>query len=190
MRAFTLTASLAAVSVGFFLACGPSTPPPDSAVGAGSTSATVAPPPVDTASAAPTVSAEPTASAVTSASAEPVMPATWKDAADGKQKGMFMKAKVMPKMKEVFQAHDAKKFAEVTCKTCHGPEHKAPKEFLPKLVFKGGKFTSEKEKPAMFKFMHEKVLPAMVEVLGEKPFDMKTMTGFGCGGCHTIDMAK
>lgn len=190
MRATSLTASVFATAVGFFVACGPSTPPPDTAAGAGSTSVSVTPPPPDTASAAPTVSAEPTASAMPSASAEPVVPATWKDAADGKQKGLFMKAKVLPKMKEIFQAHDAKKFAEVTCKTCHGPEHKNPKEFLPKLTFKGGKFTAEKEKPAMFKFMHEKVLPAMVEVLGEKPFDMKTMTGFGCSGCHSIDMVK
>ena len=42
-------------------------------------------------------------------------------------------------------------------------------------------------KPEMVKWMHEVVEPAMAEALGEKPYDMKTNTGFGCKGCHTIE---
>ncbi len=100
-----------------------------------------------------------------------------------------MKANVAPKMGPIFQERDNAKYAQFGCKTCHGPG-KPPKEFLPHLTMKDGKLTAFAEKPEMAKFMMDTVTPAMVSALGAKPYDMQTHQGFGCGGCHTIDMPK
>jgi cytochrome c551/c552 len=94
----------------------------------------------------------------------------------------FMKARVMPRMSKVFTK------TETTCKTCHGPAYKEPKEFLPHLTMKDGKITAFAEKPEVSKFMAEKVVPEMAAAMGQPPYDPATHKGFGCGGCHTIDM--
>jgi len=156
--------------------CGPATPAP-----------TTAPAPADgatpaasaSAPAAPTASAAPTSSAPAST--------TWNASASKDEKVAFMKANVMPKMTPVFQAHDSSRYAKVTCMTCHGPEFKDPKDFLPHLTLKDGAITAFKEKPEVAKWMVEKVVPEMAAAMGLKPYDMKTHEGFGCAGCHTID---
>ena len=130
---------------------------------------------------------------IASASAEtpknPPPPAdAWSDSMSNDQKAAFMKSKVVPAMKPVFQEHDAKKYAEFSCKTCHGPAFKEPKDYLPHLTFKDGKLKEMTDKPEMAKFMMDKVTPAMVTAMGAKPYDPQTHQGFGCGGCHTIDM--
>ena len=103
------------------------------------------------------------------------------------QQSAFMKEVILPRMSKVFQASDAKKYAEFSCKTCHGPEYKEPDEFLPHLTLKNGKITAFADKPAVSKFMAEKVVPEMAAAMGMKPYDPKTNEGFGCGGCHKID---
>lgn len=101
----------------------------------------------------------------------------------------FMKKNVVPEMGPVFKAFDAKRYAEFSCKTCHGPKFKLPKDFLPKLTFnKEGKLISPSDEPALAKFMSEEVAPHMAAAMGLKPFDMATHTGFGCGGCHAVQM--
>src|SRR5690349_8290854 len=61
----------------------------------------------------------------------------WSDTMSDKEKGAFMKKKVMPAMSKVFKDHDAKEYAEFGCKTCHGPQFKPhPVDFLPTLHFK------------------------------------------------------
>jgi cytochrome c551/c552 len=115
-------------------------------------------------------------------------PAVWSDGMSKDQQIAYMKANVVPKMGPVFQEHDKAKYAEVGCKTCHGPQYKVPKDFLPHLTMKDGKLTAFAEKPEMAKFMMDKVTPTMAAALGAKPYDMQTHQGFGCGGCHTIDM--
>jgi hypothetical protein len=112
----------------------------------------------------------------------------WSDSMSKDQQAAYMKAKVVPAMGPVFQEHDAKKYGEFSCKTCHGPAYKVPKDYLPHLTFKDGKLTAFTDKPEMAKWMMDKVNPAMVTALGAKPYDVKANTGFGCGGCHTIDM--
>ncbi len=141
-------------------------------------------------SAAPATSSEPASSAAPAASASAAPegpPAAWKDDLSPKEKAAFMKANVAPRMGKVFQEKDPKHYAEFGCKTCHGPDHKDPKEFLPHLTMKGGQITAFKDKPGTAKFMSEKVVPEMASVLGKPPFDMKTKQGFGCMGCHTVD---
>jgi hypothetical protein len=113
----------------------------------------------------------------------------WKDDMPTKDKGAFMKAKVVPAMSKVFQGHDAAKYAKFGCKTCHGPDMKPkPTEALPELHMKDGKLVEADKMPEMVKFMHEEVVPKMAEVFGKPPYDPKTNSGFGCGGCHKMNM--
>lgn len=99
----------------------------------------------------------------------------------------FMGQRIMPAMGKVFKEHDGKHFADFSCKTCHGPQYKEPREFLPKLVMKDGQITSFAEKPEVSKWMAEQVVPAMATAMGMQPYDPKTHQGFGCGGCHAIE---
>src|SRR5436190_19288672 len=45
----------------------------------------------------------------------------WKDMTK-EQKGKFMKAAVLPKMKANFQAYDAETYKKFDCRTCHGKD--------------------------------------------------------------------
>jgi cytochrome c553 len=132
--------------------------------------------------------ATPGAEPAASASSAAAVPTVWSDSMTMEQKSAFMKARVVPSMAPVFKAADPKEFAEVECKTCHGPEYKEPKEFLPKLTMKDGKITSFAEKPEISKIMAEKVVPEMAKAMGLPPYDPATHQGFGCGGCHAIEM--
>lgn len=114
---------------------------------------------------------------------------TWSDSMSTKEKGMFMKKKVMPAMSKVFKDHDASDYADFSCKTCHGPQMKPkPNEFLPVLHFKDGKMAEADSKPEVVKWMHDSVEPAMAELFGKKPYDPATKEGFGCNGCHNVEM--
>jgi hypothetical protein len=113
----------------------------------------------------------------------------WKDDMPDKDKAVFMKKKVMPAMSKSFQEFDAKEFANFSCKTCHGPQMKPkPVDFLPPLNIKDGKMKEAEEHPEIAKFMHEKVAPEMAALFGKPVYDPKTQQGFGCGGCHKINM--
>lgn len=137
-----------------------------------------------TASDSAPVTAEPSASSAPST--PPAIPDKWDANMTPEQKAEFMKQKIMPALEPVFKAHNA---AEAfTCQTCHGPDFKLPKDFLPHLTIKDGQMTDFTEQPEMAKFMAEKVTPAMVAALGVPGYDPATHTGFGCGGCHTVDM--
>ncbi len=182
MRSRLPLLSLAAVTAVFVaVACGGNEPPPNTPTG-----------PTDSASASASAagSTATTASATASASAsvEAPVPTVWSATMPKEQQIAFMKKNVDPKMGPIFKEHDAKKFAEFGCKTCHGPEYKAPKDFLPHLTFKGGTLTCFKEKPEISKWMMDKVSGPMADAMGLPHYDEKTHQGFGCGGCHTIDM--
>ncbi len=183
MRSSFFALTLVGSSLAIFAACGGGTPAATAPTTAPSASASTVE------SAAPSaVAVAPTASAAPTEVAAPAGP--WSDKWSIPEQVAFMKANVMPKLGPIFQAADAKKYGDFGCKTCHGPDKKAPKDFLPHLTFKGGKLTCFAEKPEVSKFMMEKVSPAMADSLGLPHYDPKTQKGFGCGGCHTIDMAK
>ena len=86
-----------------------------------------------------------------------------------------------------FAALEGEKDEEVGCKTCHGPDWKLPKDYLPKLKMKGDKLAVFEDHPKEAKFMAERVVPEMAAILGMQPYDPATQQGFGCGGCHTIE---
>ncbi len=177
-------ASVSAVVVA--VACGGNEPTPQNPTGpTDSASASTAPSASAAESATATSSA--TASASASASAVPV-PTVWSATMPKEQQMAFMQKNVMPKMGPIFKEHDPKKWADFSCKTCHGPEYKEPKAYLPHLTFKNGGFTQAKDKPEMTKWMMEKVSAPMADAMGLPHYDPKTQQGFGCGGCHTIDM--
>jgi hypothetical protein len=129
-----------------------------------------------------------TPAATPAATAAPVAVAAFRDAKTKDQQVAFMKTVIDPRMGPVFKAHSATRYADFSCKTCHGPNYVEPKLFLPKLTMKGGNITSFAEKPEVSKFMAEKVVPEMAAAMGEKPYDPATHQGFGCGGCHAIEM--
>jgi hypothetical protein len=175
-------ASVSAVVVA--VACGGNEPTPQNPTGPTDSSSASAMP---SASAAESATATSSASASASASAVPV-PTVWSATMPKEQQMAFMQKNVMPKMGPIFKEHDPKKYADFSCKTCHGPEYKEPKAYLPHLTFKNGGFTQAKDKPEMTKWMMEKVSAPMADAMGLPHYDPKTNQGFGCGGCHTIDM--
>ncbi len=188
MRApFVLASSML---LGVFLACGGNTPDPKT--GAGEPSASQ---PATSSAPAVASSAEAPASATTSAPVMATASASVKsfDSLSPDEKRNLMKTAVVPKLGEIFKAHDGKKFKEFGCKTCHGAaavkdgSYKMPNAALPKLSYKDGSKKHQDKQPEITKMMMTKVLPEMQAILGKGPFDPKTKTGFGCGGCHIVE---
>jgi hypothetical protein len=105
---------------------------------------------------------------------------------DHDQRIEFMKQKVMPAMQPIFQNHDAKKYAEFSCKTCHGEQaahghFDMPNADLPKLNFGD---TSKYDKDDL-EWMGNEVKPAMAKLLSLPEFTPENPKGFGCLHCHT-----
>jgi mono/diheme cytochrome c family protein len=105
---------------------------------------------------------------------------------DHDQRIQFMKEKVVPAMAPVFKQHDAKKYSEFGCKTCHGDgaekgEFDMPFGGLPKLNFADmSKFKKED-----LEWMGKDVKPAMAKLLQEAEYSDENPKGFGCLHCHT-----
>ena len=115
-------------------------------------------------------------------------PASWSKEMTQDQQMAFMKTNILPAMGPVFQSHDATKYADFSCNTCHGPAYKNPHDYLPRLTMKDGNLTAFAEKPEVARFMAESIAPKMAASMGLPPYNMQTHQGFGCGGCHAIDM--
>jgi hypothetical protein len=100
----------------------------------------------------------------------------------------FMRTKVVPAMKETFQAFDAKKYANFGCKTCHGKDpqkskYKMPNPELPPLDFK--LLEQGKQKPNIAEWMSRTVKPQMAQILERPQMSKDHPDGFGCLECHT-----
>jgi hypothetical protein len=105
------------------------------------------------------------------------------------EKVKFMKQKVMPTMKPLFQKFDPKEFKNVTCKTCHGKDpqgskYKMPTADLPKLDFDAIK--AGKEDPKVVEFMSKVVKPEMAKLLNKPEMTETVQNGFGCLDCHEM----
>jgi hypothetical protein len=99
----------------------------------------------------------------------------------------YMEHVVLPQMGPLLTAFDGERFAQVDCKTCHGPDPEAvhfemPNADLPKLdsaeSFAG-------HEPDMVKMMMDSFSPKMAELLHEEPWSPDNQDGFGCFSCHT-----
>lgn len=110
------------------------------------------------------------------------------DQLDHEQRAQFMKEKVVPAFEPIFKQHDAAKFAEFGCKTCHGPgadkgEFDMPNAGLPVLNFAD----MSKYKKEDLEWMGKEVKPAMAKLLQQPEFEPEhpDPKAFGCLGCHT-----
>jgi len=124
----------------------------------------------------------------------------WKDMTFD-QKRAYMKTAVVPTMKPIFQAFDAKKFKKVNCVTCHGEDGAERKFKMPsndihplpnsKEGFEA-KLKSEPTWPKWAEFMSQKVEPAMGKLLDVPVFDPKKPVegAFSCAKCHKLEAVK
>jgi len=140
--------------------------------------------------------------AIPPAAAKPVGPpeVAWKDMTYQQQK-TFMKEVVVPTMKPILQAFDAKKFKKVECQTCHGEDgaerkFKMPSNDIHPLPNTGAAFEAmlktEPTWPKWTEFMSGKVEPAMGKLLNVPVFDpKKPVKGtFSCAACHKLVAVK
>jgi hypothetical protein len=166
---------------------GGETPPPATPPAASETTSAAA-------SAAPTETAAPAASSAAPAASAaapsgPPKAGEW-DTWSKDQKLEYMKTAVMPKLGGMFHDFDGTRYAEPKCTLCHGAgvkdgSFKMPNPDLPKLDITPAGFTALKaKKPKVVDFMIQ-VEHTTADLIGEQPFDPKTMKGFGCLNCHT-----
>jgi cytochrome c553 len=118
-----------------------------------------------------------------------VLPDVPFDKLDHDQRIAFMKQKVVPVMKPLYQKHDAKDFAEFGCKTCHGDDVKdghfdMPNPKLPKLNFKDHNSKYKKED---LEWMGKEIMPTMGKILDLPLYSEANPKGFGCLACHTLE---
>lgn len=109
--------------------------------------------------------------------------ASWEDHHD------TMTFTVLPVMGRLFQQHDGKPDAELTCRSCHGADAEAVgyamPHGLPPLDPKHMPDPNEATpRGRMARFMTDRVTPEMIELLEVSPYDPRTGRGFGCFSCH------
>jgi len=115
-----------------------------------------------------------------------VLPDVPFDKLEHDQRIAFMKQKVVPAMKTIFQNHDPKDFAKFGCQTCHGAQAKEghfdmPNPDLPKLNFAD----MAKFKKDDLDWMKNEVWPTMGKLLQLPLYSEENPKGFGCLNCHT-----
>jgi hypothetical protein len=124
-------------------------------------------------------------------SASAVLPDVPFEDLDHDQRVEFMKQKVVPTMKPIFQGHDPTDFAGFGCQTCHGDGFKQgnfemPNPRLPKLNFANmGKFKRED-----VEWMKQQVYPTMGKLLRIPLQSADNPKGFSCLNCHTQEAAQ
>lgn len=144
----------------------------------GTAAAPAQPPPAGESAAAPAIVGPPQAA--------------WKDMTK-EQRGKYMGAVVLPRMRELFRSFDGEKYAAIGCGTCHGKDARARAFEMPNPEIMPLPATQEdwgkvmQEKPEMLKFMGEKVKPEMAKLLGVPEYNPQNPQpgAFGCSVCHT-----
>lgn len=96
---------------------------------------------------------------------------------------------VYPRMKALFQAHDAKEYAIFRCQTCHGDDMERAGFRMPNSLYALPESDPVKAAleydPATAKFMVDQVVPAMKELLGKN--DPAVEARSGCLSCHQTE---
>ena len=103
------------------------------------------------------------------------------------QRGQYMAEVVMPAMQPLFQNHDATRYAEFSCGTCHGANAHEVNFVMPNgvhpLTHADITATFQSQDPSAT-WMTQQVWPEMARLIGEPPFDPATGQGFSCMNCH------
>lgn len=126
---------------------------------------------------------------VLAACAEP-SPRTW-DELDRTERAAFMLEEVLPRMADIFAAHDPERFAGFACESCHGVDlvdvDYAMPNALGALPTEGTLEVAMARDPVMTQFMLDDVFPVMVELLdGEKYSESDAPDGLRCTICHLV----
>jgi hypothetical protein len=118
----------------------------------------------------------------------------WKDMTK-EQRGKFMGAVVLPRMREVFRTFNGEKYAAIGCGTCHGKEARSRgfqmpnPEIMPLPTAQEDWGKLMQEKGDMLKFMGEHVKPEMAKLLGVPEYNPQNSQpqpgALGCTTCHT-----
>ena len=101
------------------------------------------------------------------------------------QKMDYMEHTVMPEMRTMFQEFDGQRFAQFTCRTCHGANARDVNFHMPNGIAPldptaiPGMFASQDR---MHVFMTQRLWPRMTEMLGAQRYNPETHQGFGCLG--------
>jgi hypothetical protein len=95
---------------------------------------------------------------------------------------------VVPKMKPIFQAQDARAYAGFVCQTCHGEDMEQVNFKMPNQLYAlaaDNPIEAAMEDDAeTTHFMVQRVVPAMAKLLDVEPSSAGKVDGFGCFGCH------
>ena len=132
------------------------------------------------------VACGPTPTRPTAQPATPTLPDVPFSELDLDQRAEFMKQRVVPAMAPLFRAHDAKRYAEFGCPTCHGKgatdgDFEMPNAGLPMLELSDlGRYD-----PADIAWMTQQIKPTMAKLLREPEHSAENPAGFGCLDCHT-----
>ena len=106
------------------------------------------------------------------------------------ERGAYMAEHVLPTMTELFTAYYPERYADFSCKTCHGGDAREVSfhmpNGLPPLWPSGTPEQQQmvREHPDMARFMFNRVLPTMTQLLGQPAWDNVEKTGFSCYNCH------
>ena len=120
----------------------------------------------------------------------PSPPAPWAEmSADDRRH--WMADEVLPRMAPLFEAHDAGRFGDFGCESCHGDDMVARNFEMPNPGILALHPTGSDEQhqmvrdhPQMVRFMFNRVVPTMQQLLGAPDFDEATGEGFSCYHCH------
>lgn len=105
------------------------------------------------------------------------------------QRQAHMQQVVLPRAAAVFREWRPNRYAEITCKLCHGQgvdiwDFSMPTDHLPRLsgdVLLGTEF---EKYPDTTRLKLNRLVPEMSDALGLKSFSIITRKGFGCYSCH------
>lgn len=103
----------------------------------------------------------------------------------------WMAQEVAPRMEALFVSFDGTRYADFSCRTCHGEgasngDFEMPSRSLPALHPTGS--PEQREMLSQYRdtctFMFQEVLPTMQTLLGAPAYDEATHEGFSCYSCH------
>jgi hypothetical protein len=103
------------------------------------------------------------------------------------ERGHYMAEVVVPEMRTIFQEHDATRYADFGCATCHGANAHEVAFHMPNglhpLDHAAIMATFQSSDPSAT-WMTQRVWPRMASLIGEPQFDPQTSVGFRCTNCH------